>query len=77
MTTVTGLTEAQVQICERLWNYDSEEAVLGYIHSLPRSQQQEARTLMTLMVQAAAEEDLEQMTSYPAAEQLLARVQKG
>ena len=74
---IEGLTEQQVRICDRLWACDTDQEVTAYVRSLPKRLQREAQVLMDIMILEAIDEQVESMTEYPAAEQLIAGAQKG
>lgn len=72
-----GLTEQQVRICDALWACDTNEEVTAYVRSLPRRLQQEAAVLVDMMILEAIDEQVEEMTSYPDAEKLIALAKNG
>ncbi len=74
--TLHGLTSQQVELCDRLWNCNTEEAVEDLLAMLPVQVRQEAQTLMTMMVQESYEEELSLMERYPDAEEMLERLKK-
>lgn len=66
---IEGLTQRQRIIADVLWDLDSQEAVENFIKSLSGAAQQEAVTIMTLMIWAA----LDTVTETNLAEQVLER----
>jgi hypothetical protein len=74
---IEGLTEQQVRICDALWACDTNEEVTAYVRSLPKRLQHEAAVLVDMMILEAIDEQVEEMSSYPDAERLIARAQKG
>jgi len=77
MITLNDLTTAQVEMCERVWACKTMEAFHELLGKLKTTDRQMAMTLMEIMLQECAEEELEQMTAYPAAEELIARAKNG
>ena len=57
MITIHGLTARQQQLCELMWSCRDLEQVKTLIQALPtREDQQQAHTLMTLMVYESLED---------------------
>jgi hypothetical protein len=56
MIEIGGLNKRQKALCEILWGMDSTEATQTFINSLPQRDQQECRTLMSMMVLATIDE---------------------
>lgn len=52
MPTITGLTELQRDIADRLWALDTTEDINDYIHSLPKSLRREAWVVMQMIIWA-------------------------
>ena len=77
MIRLDGLTHAQVDLCERIWRCKSTEAFDRFLDQLTPDDRRAARTLLIMIVQEAAEEELAAMDCYPAAEQLIAQAKKG
>jgi len=77
MIRLDGLTHAQVDLCERIWRCKSIEAFDCLLDRLTFDDRRAARTLLIMIVQEDAEEELAAMDRYPAAEQLIARAKKG
>ena len=71
-----GLTDQQVKICDALWECETNEDVRIYVRSLPQRLQQEAVVLMDMMVLGAIDDEVNEMTVYPDAEKILAKVKK-
>jgi len=77
MITLNDLTTAQVAMCERVWACKTMESFQTMLGKLSTSDRQMAVTLMEIMVQESAEEELELMERYPDAERLIARAKNG
>jgi hypothetical protein len=69
-----GLTTEQVEMCERLWSLETEEDLDRYLARLDAAAKRMASTLIDLMIQESAEEQLEAMDRYPDAEMLLSKI---
>ena len=52
MITISGLTELQRDIADRLWAMDTTAEINDYIHSLPRSLKREAWVVMQMIIAA-------------------------
>lgn len=74
--TLHGLTSRQVELCDQLWNCNTEEAVEDLLGTMCGAGRQEAQTLIAMMVQESYEEELSLMERYPDAEEMLARLKK-
>lgn len=61
MATITGLTELQRDIADRLWALDTTEAVEAYIATLPKSLKREAWVVMNMIIWAELD-DIEDIT---------------
>jgi len=59
MITITGLTELQRDIADRLWAMDTTADIEQYIHSLPRSLRREAWVVMTMIIAAELDSYME------------------
>ena len=59
MITITGLTELQRRIADRLWSLDTTEAVEDYISTLPKSLRQQAWVVMTMIIAAELDSCME------------------
>jgi hypothetical protein len=56
---IEGLTQRQVEICDKLWSLDTHEEVMEWFASLPPNEFMEAVTLQTMMLESMFEEDME------------------
>lgn len=75
MITINELNKEQIEMCDLLWMLDSTEEVDVFLAQLVKPQQRQmAETLIELMLQSAMEEIVQEMTDYPDAAALLAKV---
>ena len=75
MITINELNKEQIEMCDLLWMLDSTEEVDVFLAQLANPQQRQmAKTLIELMLQSAMEESIQEMTDYPDAAALLAKV---
>lgn len=58
MVTLTGLTEAQAEMCEVLWNLETQHEVDQYMKSLSSNECQMAQTLIQMMIQESVEDQV-------------------
>jgi hypothetical protein len=73
--TINELNKEQIEMCDLLWMLDSTEEVDVFLAQLANPQQRQmAKTLIELMLQSAMEESIQEMTDYPDAAALLAKV---
>ena len=56
MIEIGGLNKRQKALCEILWGMETMEQAQTFVASLPEQDQQECRTLMTMMVLATIDE---------------------
>ena len=74
MITITGLTNKQKALMDVMWAMDSMPAVEAFIKTLPKRDQQDCESLVTIAVQESLEED-NRLEDYEAdAVNLIARV---
>jgi len=74
MITITGLTNKQKALMDVMWAMDSMPAVEAFIKTLPKRDQQDCESLVTIAVQESLEED-NRLEDYEAdAHNLIARV---
>lgn len=59
MITITGLTDLQRDIADRLWSLDSTAEINDYIHSLPRSLKREAWVVQQMIIWAELDSYME------------------
>ena len=59
MPTITGLTELQRDIADRLWALDTTAEITAYIHSLPKSLKREAWVVMQMIIWAELDSYME------------------
>ena len=71
---INGLTRAQIQMCNRVWDCKELKDFKQLCDSLNEKDRLMAITLMEIMLQETYEEELEKMESYPDAEKLLKNI---
>lgn len=71
---IDGLTEQQVAIADRLWQFENEEQCIDWVATLSFEMQNEAMTLMELMILAAHDELVDTQEEFPEAERMLRRI---
>jgi len=59
MITITGLTELQRDIADRLWSLDTTEAVEQYISTLPKSLRRQAWVVQQMIIAAELDSYME------------------
>ena len=59
MITISGLTELQRDIADRLWSLDTTEAVEDYISTLPKSLRQQAWVVQQMIIAAELDSYME------------------
>jgi len=59
MITISGLTELQRDIADRLWAMDTTAEINDYIHSLPRSLKREAWVVQQMIIAAELDQVME------------------
>ena len=57
MITITGLTNKQKVLMDVMWAMEDMPAVEAFIKSLPKRDQQDCQSLVTIAVQESLEED--------------------
>lgn len=57
--TITGLSQLQRDIADRLWQLDTQEDIEQYIETLPRSLRREAWVVMTMIIWAELDSYME------------------
>lgn len=73
---IDGLTEHQVKILDELWACDTIEEMQIYMQSKSEKELQEIVNLREMIVLAHVDEEVEQMSSYPEAENILKSILK-
>ncbi len=59
MPTISNLTQAQVELCDKIWACDTQEDVENFIAGLPDAEDRhEARLLQTMMMAAIIDEEI-------------------
>jgi len=62
MIQIQGLSPLQKELCDKIWSMETQEEVVSWINTLPRSVAFQAYVMMQMIVQAALdEEDLNDM----------------
>lgn len=49
MIKLEGLTPLQVEICDKIWGMESQEEILGWFNTLPRSLQIQAYAMLQMI----------------------------
>ena len=49
MIQLQGLTPLQVELCDKIWGMDSQEEILGWFNTLPRSLQIQAYAMLQMI----------------------------
>ena len=71
---IDNLTYRQHKLCDMLWACDTPEDLASMSLTLPDCDRKELAVLVDLMIMEAAEVELAEMTSFPAAEELFSRL---
>jgi len=71
---IEGLTKKQVALLDIMWTLDDEQSVENFVRSLPKTDQQQAQSLRTLLIHEMLEEFLEGITEFPDAREIIERV---
>lgn len=75
MVMIANLTQKQVELCDKLWACDDMEDVETFITSLPSNEdRREARVLLTMMVVAICDEEVQTYDDCYTARNILDRV---
>jgi hypothetical protein len=74
--TIDGLTKEQVEMLDKLWSLDTMEEVRQFRSTLPRFRQQQIDTLMEIILQELAEDEITKMETFPDAEKILEEISK-
>jgi len=75
MPQIRGLTLLQRELCERLWQCESEEQAQMLIQQMPQRLRKEAQTLMTLILIECLDEEITEGTHCEEARGLLEKYQ--
>ena len=59
MITISGLTDVQRRIADRLWSLDTTAEITDYIQTLPRSLRREAWVVQQMIIAAELDQVLE------------------
>lgn len=71
MIQLTGLTERQVAILDKMWNCDSNEELNNYFRSLSNKERKEALQLKELILIESIDADVAEMQQYSEANSVL------
>ena len=74
--TIDGLTKEQVEMLDKLWSLDTMEEVRQFRSTLPQFRQQQIDTLMEIILQELAEDEITKMETFPDAEKILKEISK-
>jgi len=72
--TIHGLTEEQRIMLDKIWSLNEYDEFKQFVSSLPRFRQQQVATLCLMVNYEYMEFDLEEMTEYPDANALFAKI---
>lgn len=56
---IEGLTQSQVEMCDKLWEFNTHEEVMEWFATLDADDFMQAITLQTMMLESMLEEDME------------------
>ncbi len=73
MIKLSGLTPLQCELCEKIWNMDSQQEVLDWFGTLPKSVAHEAYVMMQMILLAVMDET--EIDNLDQAQAVIRRVQ--
>lgn len=56
MIQIQGLTPMQKELCDKIWSMDSQDEIIAWINTLPRSVAFQAYVMMQMIIQSALDE---------------------
>lgn len=75
MITIQGLTAKQKALMDVMWQFEEMEEVTRFIKTLPKRDQLDCRSLITIAVQETEEHELNRLSEYESlALDVIARV---
>lgn len=57
MPQIENLTPLQVELCDRIWGMDTQEEIMAWFESLPRSLRHEAWAMLQMITWAVIDEE--------------------
>jgi hypothetical protein len=73
---LNGLTMEQCELLDQMWALDSLEELRAFIESQEPSVQREIMTLRELLILGGIDDEIDEMKTYPDAEQMLRGIMK-
>lgn len=73
---LNGLTMEQCELLDQMWALDSLEELRAFIESQEPSVQKEIMTLRELLILGSIDDEIDEMKTYPDAEQMLRGIMK-
>ena len=73
---LNGLTMEQCELLDQMWALDSLEELRAFIESQEPSVQREIMTLRELLILGSIDDEIDEMKTYPDAEQMLRGIMK-
>lgn len=74
MIRIDGMTTAQVKLLDNMWGLDTEEEFKMWYYTLNAEQQREVSVLQELLTLEMLDQEVDAMSHYPHADQILANV---
>lgn len=74
MITIEGLTPAQIEICDMIWNMEGHDEIYQWIDSLPTEIGNEAISLLWMMTFALIDDSTADITEFPDAVAVINKV---
>jgi hypothetical protein len=76
MIEIHGITPAQAEKLDRIWNIDTEEELVAFLSGLDEADRREYNTLARLAILAQLDSIVDEMREMPAAEYFIKRAMK-
>jgi hypothetical protein len=73
MPTIQGLTQLQKELCEEIWQCNSEQEVLDLIRALPKNLRRQAQTLTNLIIIESIDDEITEAEHFDQARDVIAR----
>lgn len=74
MIRIDGMTSAQVKLLDNMWELDTEQEFKMWYYTLNEPQQREVSVLQELLTMEFLDKEVDKMSHYPHAEQMLSSV---
>lgn len=71
---VHDINQQQKEMIDKMWSLDTRDDLERWIATLPRPQQQEARTLEEMLVWAVIDQQVDEMTHYNLAANMIEKI---